>query len=149
MASVYDKIDAKFSFNGDFIPGRDGDIGDTSSDQIQSLIQEIQSVVNSSLGDWLEHPSYGAGLDDFIGEANTKDTSEQIKIRIFDSLVANNVVKKEDLSVVTIPVGPNSIMAIVRVRAQSTPNNSLEQALIAVSMVFDYNEKGVLFLEEA
>lgn len=149
MPTNYDKIDAKFSWNGDLIPGKDGDIADTSSDQIQSLIQEIQSVVNSSLGDWLEHPSYGAGLDDFIGEANTKETSEFIKVRLFDSLVANNVVKKEDLSIVTIPVGPNSIMAVVRVKAQATPNNSLEQALIAVTMIFDYNEQGVFFLEEA
>lgn len=145
MATIYDAIDVTFTYNGDFIPGVDGDFDDTSADQIQSLVQEIQTIANSSLGDWQENPSYAATLDDFIGLPNTRETARQLTERLRVALITNNVVNADDLTVRTIPIDKHKLLIMVSVAAAATPNNSLTSGtLTTVSLVYDYSEQGII-----
>ncbi len=146
--SNYDAIDITYSWNGDFAPGTDGDLSDTSNDQIQSLIQEVQTIVNSSLGDWQEHPNYAASLDDYVGEPNNRETARQITDRVRTSLINNNIVSADDLSVSVIPVERSKVLIIIAINAASTPNNSIIQGELAkVTFIYDYSERGIFYLE--
>jgi hypothetical protein len=147
MPSNYDKIDLEWTWNGDFNVGRDGDLADTESDQIQSLIQEIQTVAQSALDDWAEHPSLGAGIDDFVGEANSRETARKIESRLEGALTLNNIVRDEDLNVRVVPIGPHTILVTITVEALATQNNSLENNTVTTTVVFDYFERGVVFVE--
>lgn len=135
-----------WSWNGDFIPGKDGDLADTEGDQIQSLIQDIQTIVASEIGDWEEDKSRGADLFYFAGEPNSRETATGIKTRLRDALVLSRVVRIEDLDIKVLPIGKDAVLIIVRVAAQSTPRNSLENNLVVVSTVFDLVERGIMFL---
>ncbi len=148
MAANYDIIDLTYTWNGDYKIGHDGDLEDTSEDQIQSLIQEICDIVRSSIGDWEEHPNRAASLDDFIGEPNNRDTADAISARIKTALISNDLVRANDVSVRVIPVGIHQVMIVVSVSVLATQNNSIiagGQAI--VSLLFDSIEKSVHFLD--
>jgi hypothetical protein len=147
MPANYDRIDFEWSWNGDYGISSDGDIGDTSRDQIQSLVQEVQSIISSSLNDWEEYPGIGANLDAFVGEANTKETSRLLRLRVKDALIFNNIVREDDLEIKIVPVGIHSVLIVLRIAALATPNNSLDQNSMVVSLIYDYTERGVFFLE--
>lgn len=147
MPSNYDKIDYRFNYRGDYEVGSDGDIADTSEDELESLVQEIRDVVKSELKDWEEHFAKGSGLQDYIGEPNSRETAKSIEKRVKNSLTLYDIVKPEDLTVRTIPVGVDSVMILIKVAAIPTENNSLEQATLVVAMVFDMRELGIFYLE--
>lgn len=129
------------------MPGTDGDFGDTNDDQIQSLVQEIQTIANSSLGDWEENPQYAASLDDYIGEPNNRDTSSAIIERLRTALITNNIVRSEDLLVKIIPIDKNKVLILVSVDATSTPNNSIIRGSNpVVGILYDWSERGILFI---
>jgi hypothetical protein len=149
MASNYDNIDLLTSWNMDYVPGEDGDLADNSGDQILSLTQEIQTIANSSLGDWEEHPQYAASLDDFVGEPNNRDTSRAIVERLRTALITNNVVRSEDLIVKIVPISRHQVLIIVSVDATPTQNNSIiKNAPAVVSIIYDYQERGLFFLDQ-
>jgi hypothetical protein len=143
----YDGIDLKFGWNGDFMPGSDGDLADTAPDQIQFFIQQIQTVVASNLGDWEEHPALAADLETFVGEANTRDTALKIRTKVRDALVLNKIVLAQDVDVRVVPIGIYSVFIGIQARALPTPNNSLRTDNVIVSLVFDYSERVTLFLD--
>jgi hypothetical protein len=148
MPNNYDAIDIKFLWNGDYEVAFDGDFEDTASDQIQSLVQEVQTICNSEINDWQENPKYAATLDDFIGEPNNRNTARKISDRIKTSLVSNNVVKSSDLSINTIPVDRYRLFIIITISAAPTSNNSvLQNGQVTVSMVYDYSEQGISFVD--
>ena len=147
MPRNYDNIDATWDWNGDYSVGKDGDIADTRFDQIQDLIQQVRVIVGSALGDWDEHPSRGAGLDDFTGEANTKITATSIQRRIESALIDNSVVGEEDLSVQIMPVGPHELYITIGISAIATANNSLQINNIITQLIFDTDEREILFLD--
>lgn len=145
--NVYDAIDFKYSWRGDYIPGTDGDFADTNDDQIQSVIQEIQTIANSSLGDWEENPQYAASLDDYIGEPNNRDTSNAIIERLRTAILTNNIVRSEDLLIKIMPIDRHKILILVSIDAASTPNNSIIRGSNPViAIVYDWFERGILFI---
>lgn len=147
MSNNYNQIDLKYSWRGDYLPGDDGDFADTASDQIQSLIQEIQTIANSSLGDWEENPQYSSSLDDFIGEPNNRDTANSIIDRLRTAIITNNVVKSEDLIVKIMPIDRHRILIMVSIDATSTSNNSIIRGSNpVVTILYDWTERGILFL---
>lgn len=148
MAGLYDSNDLKFSWNGDFSIS-EGDLTDTSDDGITSLIQDIQSVCNSSLKDWEAYPRWGATLDDFIGEANTKYTAGLIHDRLRTSIVSAGIVAETDLKIKVIPVHIHRVLIVIKVNAIPTNFNTLEyDQLVTVQLVFDFVEQGVVFLDK-
>lgn len=147
MSNNYDQTDLKYSFRGDFLPGDDGDFADTFSDQIQSLVQEIQTIANSSLGDWEENPQYAASLDDFIGEPNNRDTANDIIDRLRTALITNNVVSSDDLIVKLIPIDRHRVLIMISVDASATSSNSvIKGSSPVVTIVYDWSERGILFI---
>lgn len=147
MPDIYDKIDISFSWNGDFSIGKDGDLNTTSTDQIQALVQNIQAAVASTPQDWEEFINLGAGLDEFIGEANTKETATRIESRVRENIITANLVRASDLDVKVVPVGIYSVLIIIRVQALATINNSLKDSNLIISLVFDYQERGIFVLD--
>ena len=147
MPSNYDRVDLQWVWCGDYLPSKDGDLADTGEDRIQSLVQEIQTVVQSALLDWEEHPGLGSGLEEFIGEPNTKETANRLKTRIRDSLILFNIVRDSDLDIKVIPVGIHTVFILIKVAALATSENSLSENIITVSVVFDYMERGIFFIE--
>jgi hypothetical protein len=149
MAIIYDSVDLEYSWNGDFQPGQDGDLADTSDDQIRSLEQEIQTIANSALGDWEEHPTFASSLDDFVGEPNNRDTAAALANRLRTALISNNIVAAGDLSIRIIPIGVSKVMITIAVVAASTPNNSIIEGQAAVvALLYDYVEHGISFIDK-
>ncbi len=149
MPANYDSLDLIHTWNQDLAIGHDNDLADTSNDEIQSLIQEVQTIVNSDLLDWEENPTYAASLDDYIGEPNSRDTASSIVNRITTSLISNNIVRADDVSVRVIPVGKSEILIIVSIQALATQNNSIiDNNNIVVTFSFDYSEEGISIIEK-
>lgn len=150
MPSNYDKIDLRFSWNGDYSIGPDGDVADTSQDQIVAVVEQVQTILSSSARDWEEYPSLGVGLDDFVGEPNTKEVARRLELKVKDVLIISNTVRANDLDVKVIPVGIHSVLIIVKIQALATSSNSLQSGTsgIVVSVVFDYQEHGIFVLDK-
>lgn len=149
MAHVYDQIDVAWSWNGDISTGRDGDIADTSEDYLISLSQDLHSVAASEIGDWELYLGIGAGLDEFIGEPNTKETANLIHDRLKVSLVSLGLVAEGDLSIRVVPVHIHKLLIVVKVNAVPTPWNSLVAGeTLTVQLVFDFLEQGITFFEK-
>jgi hypothetical protein len=146
----YDTIDIDFTWDGDFVKGKDGDLGDTSDDHIRSLVNEIQSVVKSVFKDWEKDPHVAGDLDDYKGEPNSKDTGRQIENRVKSRLVAVPLVQPQDVQVRVVPVHVNQIMVIIRIQAVATPNNSLKPGEpVVVTFLYDSMEHDIFFLPPA
>lgn len=145
----YDLVDLDWTWDGDYAVGDDGDVKDTSYDYLQSLQNEIGTVVKSELLDWEKDPTIGANLSDFNGEPNTRLLGEAIERRVENALTDIGVVNGGDLSVRVIPVGPHKVMIAVNVVAfASTRNRLTVSEPVSVNLVFDTSENGMVFLGE-
>ena len=86
MPRNYDSLDLWFTDEADLDISGDGDIRDTSSDPLRSIVQEVRTRLKSELNYWLTDPQIGANLSQFLGEPNTKelaiDIEEQIKLSL-------------------------------------------------------------------
>ena len=147
--AIYDAIDLEWMWDGDFARGKDGDLKDTSYDLIQALIQEIQAVVKSDIGDWKEHPTLAAGIKDYQGEPNTRKTGDAIKNRVISILTSHNIVKRGDLDVRVIPVHIHEVLIMIKVNATATSGNSLELGQpIVMSFIYNSVEDSVWYVPE-
>lgn len=145
--SLYDSVDLDFSWDGDYIIGPDGDLGDTSYDLIQSFINEVRTVVKSDFNDWSKQPNIGARLLEFKGEPNTRDTASLIKDRLQTKLESNNLIKSGDLSITITPVHVHQILIVLRIQADSTSGNSLQLGQpVVVTLIYDSAENSIFFL---
>jgi len=148
MANFYDGIDLRFTNNGDFVIS-EGDLQDTSHDSLLSIVQDIQTVAKSVFNDWEMYPNYAAGLDDFIGEPNSRETGLLLKERIRLALIAAGIVLEDDLKVFVFPIHRKEVSIVIKIAALATPFNFLSAGEgLTVYFVYDYLEKGVMFLYE-
>lgn len=142
MASNYDSIDLDWTWSGDFIIGDDGDLQDTSEDLLLSLVNEMTTVVKSSVGDWAEEINVGADLDDFIGEPNTREVGLQIQTRLESAL--SLIMNPNDINVRVTPVHIHKVLIMLTVQVQATPENKANPGdVVSISFVYDYFEKGI------
>lgn len=148
MARNYDSIDFDFTWDGDLARDQNGDIKDTSYDVLQSIRNEIFTIVKSDLGDWREESSIGADLGDFIGEPNVKETAINIKDRIVNSL--SLIASNNDINVKVIPTGTHKVLILIQLFVLPTLENRLKSGdVLSVSFIYDYFERGVFVpLEE-
>lgn len=145
--ATYDENDLDWTWDGDLIIGDNGDIGDTSYDGLESLLNEIQTVVRSDFGDWEKHPIHASNLSDFRGEPNNRATAQAIEDRIKSSLTTAGIVAESDLTIRVVPVHSNQVLIILNIRAAATPNNSLTPGdNLVVSFTYDSLEDSVFFL---
>ena len=143
----YDKIDFDFQWTGDIYLGEDGDIKDTSDDQIRSLENEIQSVVKSEFGDWQAHPTLGANISEFKGEANTRELGKRIEERVSLRLTSIGLIQAADLKVKVLPVTRHEVMIVIQVQASATAQNRLTLGeKVEVKLLYHSMEDGMFFL---
>jgi len=145
--ALYDSIDLNFSWDGDYIRGKDGDLEDTSDDYILSIINEIRNIVKSETLEWEKDPTLGANLADFQGEPNSRETGIAIERRIIGSITNLNIVRSGDLNVRVVPVNIEQVLIIINLNAQPTPGNSLSAGEpVKITLVYDTVERSVFFL---
>ena len=145
----YSAIDLQWEYDGDFAVGKDGDLKDTSYDEIQALIQDVQSIVRSKFKDWKAHPSLAANLNEFRGEPNTRETGKRIEERVSSVLINHNIVQPGDLNVRVVPVHIHQVAIFIRIAALATPQNSLVLGQpVIVTLIYDSIEDSVFYIPE-
>ena len=143
----YDSIDIDWTWDGDYLIGKDGDLKDTSYDYIQSLLNEIRTVVRSEYDDWELHTMLASNLSDFLGEPNSKAVAKAIEERIISSISAVGIVAAADLQVRVVPVQNHIVLITLTISAEATSKNSLSAGEpVIVSLTYDSLEDSVFFL---
>jgi hypothetical protein len=143
--ALYDSTDCYFSWDGDYAIDDTGDLADTSDNLLASVVQEIQTIVKSEVGDWLADPSVGATLSDFVGSPNTQDTANKLYTRLIIKLTENGIVSREDLNIQIVPVGIYQVMIMISVSVAATANNKLVVGqVVNVNIIYDTSENGIL-----
>lgn len=149
MPQVYDAIDLRFGWNGDYSVSPDGDLEDTSTNTLQSLIDQIHDICASALKDWEIYPARGAGLDDFHGEPNTRSTGTRIHDRLRIAIVSAGLVAENDLSIRVAPIHINKVLILISIDAVPTEANGLVAGEeLVISLVFDSVEQETFFLDK-
>ena len=150
MASVYDSVDMRWTWNGDYSLGHDGDLADTSTDVLLSLLQDIHDICASAAQDWELLPNWGAQLDDFIGEPNVRSRANQLHDRVRLALTNTNTVAERDLQIRVIPVHRHKVMILIAVQVVATAQNQLNSTTnkVRTALVFDFVEQGMLFWDK-
>jgi hypothetical protein len=144
---LYDSNDLYWTWDGDLAVGDDGDIKETMPDALQSLRQEIATIVKSEINEWEAEPSLGCTLSDFMGEPNTRENGQAIEDRIRLKLAEANIVQREDLNVRVVPTGPHQIMIMINVSVLATAQNQLTLAEpVNVSLLYDTMENNLFFM---
>ena len=134
--------DLRWTWNGDFVIGNQGDLMDTSAHELLSFIQEVKTRVRSDLYDWKLHPSLGASLSDLIGELNNKEIAERGKARIISALVRDGFVGARFIKVNYIPIDQNHLMY----RLSIVIPDMVQGEEIELNLLLDTNEFEILFL---
>lgn len=146
----YDSIDLDFTWDGDFKIGDDGDIADTRSDLIQSLRNELHTILRSEFDDWELHPQLGANISEFRGQPNSRKIGRAMEDRIRTKVIGATIVQPEDIVVQVLPVGRHQVLTTITVNAASTPNNNLDpNEPLAIAFLYDSLEDSVFFLDES
>lgn len=143
MPRNYDRIDFYWSWNGDYLPGPDGDILTTEDDRIDALRQSVADIIRSELGDWQFAPYRGANISDFIGEANTRETANQIEKRLRIALTNNAGIADGDLTIKIKPLTHERIIVMLAIQAMPTQNNSLDTMFVRFLFVYSFGDKGL------
>lgn len=142
MPRNYDSIDLDFTWDGDLLLDKQGDLKDTSDDMLLSFKNEITSLIKSDLSDWREEPGLGADLGDFIGEPNIIETGSRIENRVKSALLP--IAIESDIAVRVVPVGVHRVLIMINIQVLSTPENGLRAGdTIDISFVYDYFERGI------
>jgi len=146
----YDSIDLDWTWDGDFILGKDGDLKDTEDDLLRSLLNEIHTIARSEFNDWQMHPNLGANMSEFRGEPNSREVGEAMRSRFKSRLVAAGILRSEDVSVRVIPVGRHQALIMLNVEATATSGNNISIGEpVVVTFLYDTLEDSVFFLEES
>lgn len=143
----YDSIDLSWTWDGDYSVDEAGDIASTESDLIVSVITEVQNVMKSESFDWEKDISLGSNLSDFRGEPNSRKTGTAIERRMRSKISEIGIVQSQDINVRVVPVHANRILIMIRIAAESTPNNSLLPGEpVKVDLIYDTLERSTFFL---
>ena len=109
-------VDLYWTLDGDFALGMDGDLKDTSYDNLRSLFQEIRTRVRSAFKDWAVHPNLGANLESLLGRPNNRMTAEEGKANIIAALVQGGFLKRDSIQIRYMPIGRHKLTYSVSVR---------------------------------
>jgi hypothetical protein len=125
MARNYDNLDFKFTWKGDLSLGESGDIADNEKDYLESVEQEIITIVKSAKGDWVFHPSIGADLWRFTGEPNTRENAEKIKKTLKREIVFAGIAAEADLIIDVNAMSLDTMYIRIFLKASATLRNRL------------------------
>ena len=143
----YDSIDVDWTWDGDYQVGDNGDLKDTDYDYIQSLVNEIRTIVRSEYGDWELHAMLASNLSDYLGEPNNETIARAIEERITSSVSAAGILNPSDLQVRVVPVQNHIVLVTLTISAEATSRNSLVVGEpVIVSLTYDSLEDSIFFL---
>jgi len=125
MARNYDSTDLKWNWNGDFSLDESGDLSSNDTDFLESIEQEILTIVKSSKGDWKFHPNIGADLWRFKGEANTRENANKLKTEIKKAIVFSGIALESDVIVDVNAISLDMLYVSIFLKATPTLNNRL------------------------
>ena len=134
-------IDLRWSASGDLVIGKDGDLGDTKSSISLSFIQEIKTRIKSSTYDWATQPHIGASLPDLLGRLNNRETAEDGKARIMNSLTQDSFLDPGSVQVNYAPISPTTILFTLTI---STPFRDI--GMLTFNTLVDIEESSVVFV---
>jgi len=133
-------VDLRWSDAGDFvIDSEDGDLKDTSKENMQSAIQHIQARLQSTVGDWANSPSTGAGLKRFAGQHSSAELGAQMETTILNELTRGQLFRPSEVEVHAFPISEKAIACMIFVR----PAGQRETMQIAISYNLQDNKISV------
>ena len=147
MAKNYDDTDLLWSRRGDITISDKGDLADTFQDPLRSIYQEFLTRTEASKGDWDLHPRLGAQVSDYIGEANTKEAAEGIKVRLLSALTFGGLFELRDIKITYAPIDIDKIMFRATIRTQPTARNKGTDSL-TISFVYSYSENNIYKIDK-
>lgn len=125
---IYNEVDIAVTASGDLCLSSTNDFSLTSGSGV--LKQDIAFRLRTNPGEFYPHLDVGAGLDEIIGEPNTRETSAIGESKITHSLVYDGMVSNLDLYVKGVPISTEAIMYYVFV------NNGRYQMNVSPDVVF-------------
>lgn len=107
--------DLYYTEDGDFWLDEDQeDLEDTKNYQLRGFIQDINTVMSSTPGDWRNNP-VGVALTDFMGKPNTRVNGERIRSRVYSALIREGLVSPSDLTVQVFPIGLHTLALVLQI----------------------------------
>jgi len=131
-------IDLYWTLDGDLALDRNGDLRDTSFDQLRSTLQEIRTRARSSLQDWAIHPNLGANLDALLGRPNNKFTAEEGRTNIISALTMHGFLKKNNVKVKYVPISRHQIAYFIEVKV--VLSDTMQTKLLKTQLLYDTEE---------
>jgi len=125
---IYNEVDIAVTASGDLCLASSRDFSLTNGSGV--LKQDIAFRLRTNPGEFVPHLDVGAGLDELIGEPNTRETSRNGESKIIHSLVYDGMISNIDLYVKGVPISNESIMYYVFV------NNGRYQMNVSPDVVF-------------
>ena len=102
--------DISFGYDTDIHFGTDDLVLCTGIDYIE---REIYKILITNIGDWKMMQNIGAGLNDFVGQPNTRDVAKSIQDQITDSIKLTVYPAQANIRV--IPTNETTVMAFIDV----------------------------------
>jgi len=106
-----DKTDLFQTLDGDLVVTANGDLALVSG--FDWLAREINKVIRTINPQWFHHPTIGAGLEEFVGQPNTRAVANQIERRVLDAIYRSSIPNTERIGVQVIPVDLDVVTVIV------------------------------------
>jgi hypothetical protein len=126
---TYNNVDIAVSPSGDMTIGANGDFVLTTGSGV--LKQDVTFRMRTSPGEFDPHPELGSGLDEIIGEPNTRYTTKVGEAKIVRSLTYDGMVANSDLYVRGVPISNEAVSFYVFV------NNGGGQLNVTPDVVFN------------
>lgn len=108
---VYNEIDIAVTASGDLCLASNRDFSLTHGSGV--LKQDIAFRLRTNPGEFAPHLDFGAGMDELIGEPNTRETAKIGESKIAHSLVYDGFIANYDLYVRAVPISLESIVYYV------------------------------------
>lgn len=125
----YNDVDLYVTPSGDINIGSNKDLSLTYGSGV--LKQDISFRLRTNPGEFIPHEDLGAGLDEIIGEPNTRETCRTGELKIIRSLINDGMVSNLDLYTRGVPISMDSIVYYVFV------NNGDSQLNVTPDVIFN------------
>ena len=125
---TYTYVDIAVSASGDMTIGQNRDFQLTVASGV--LKQDIAFRLRTNPGEFYVHQDVGAGLDELIGEPNTREVAALGESKIAHSLIYDGFVRSNDLFIKGVPVNNESVFYYVFV------NNGDGQVNVSPDVLF-------------
>lgn len=125
---VYTYVDIAVSASGDMVLGANRDFMTTPASGV--LKQDIAFRLRTNPGEFYVHQDVGAGLDELIGEPNTRENAQIGEDKIYYSILNDGFVARQDLYVRGVPLSLESLFYYVFV------NDGLQRLNVSPDVIF-------------